>query len=204
MPIKEIELISFRNHGNTKMKFGDQVNVIWGPNGAGKTSVLEGIHLLSLGKSFKTSRNRDLLRAGDSHLSVTGVFFSDKREMTVQCNQLADGQRRFLINGKPLPRTRDLVGKNPVVVLSPEEQIITKGSPGDRRRYFNRIFSVLSREYLDVLSEYQRTLKQRNALLQNARYLAGGELAAWDQSLVKQGFRLWNLRQQFIELFQDE
>ncbi|NOZ03368.1 MAG: DNA replication and repair protein RecF [FCB group bacterium] len=197
-------MISFRNHKHATLKFGEQVNVIWGPNGAGKTSVLEGIHVLSIGKSFKTSKNRDLLQSGATHFSVTGTFFSENREMTVQCNQLADGQRRFIINGKNLNRTRDLVGANPVVILSPEEQVITRGSPGDRRRYFNRLFSVLSREYLDVLSEYQRTLKQRNALLQKNRHLPAGELSAWDQSLVTQGFRLWNLRKHFLDLFRGE
>jgi len=199
-------LISFRNHTHVKMGFGPQINVIWGSNGAGKTSVLEGIHLLSVGKSFKTARNRELLRTGDPHFSVTGCFSDEERETVVQCNQLADGQRRFLVNGKALNRTKDLVGRNPVVILSPEEQIITKGSPSDRRRYFNRVFSVISQEYLGSLSDYQQILKQRNSLLQESqrRGLDREELAAWDRSLVSSGMALWKQRHEFLKLFQQE
>ena len=57
MPIDQIKLTGFRNHGETEMVFAPGINVIWGENGSGKTSVLEAIHILSIGKSFKTDYN---------------------------------------------------------------------------------------------------------------------------------------------------
>ncbi len=199
-------MVSFRNHDNVKMEFGPDVNVVWGPNGAGKTSVLEGIHLLSVGKSFRTSRSRELIKSGDDYFSVTGQFNEGQKETTVQFNQMKSGERRFKVNGKKLNRIQDLVGMNPVVILSPEEQIITKGSPGDRRGYFNRVFSVIFHDYLENLSEYQRILKQRNSLLQNLDSHSADteELRAWDKSIAESGLTLWTDRHIHLKAFQEE
>ncbi|RMF11051.1 MAG: DNA replication and repair protein RecF [Candidatus Neomarinimicrobiota bacterium] len=207
MPIKEIELVSFRNHAHYTQTFTPSVNVLWGPNGAGKTSILEGIHLLSIGRSFKTPRTRDLLRKGDPFFQVRGRFEDRGSDMEVQWNQMENGTKRILLNGKAVARTRDIVGKNPVVVLSPEEEIIVRGSPADRRKYFNRVFSVLSSSYLDTLSTYQRILRQRNAFLAGAgdRTEPGkSELDAWDHSLSRVGMSLWRERQIWLDKFAAE
>ena len=83
----------------------------------------------------------------------------------------------------------DLIGKTPIVLLSPEEQIITKGSPGDRRDYFNKILSIISREYLKTLLIYQRLIKQRNFALRETRksHTNHAAIIAWNEPVVSTG-----------------
>ena len=86
MPIKEIEMVSFRNHVHSKFEFADGINVIWGENGSGKTAILEAIHTLSMGRSFRTNKVTELLKNGENLLSVTGLFVTQDREEKIQVN----------------------------------------------------------------------------------------------------------------------
>ncbi|NOZ04605.1 MAG: DNA replication/repair protein RecF [FCB group bacterium] len=205
MSIKELDLISFRNHNHLQLTFGKGINVIWGENGSGKTAILEAIHTLSIGRSFRTSRFRDLLKDGKDFFRVTGVFVHDKEEQNVQVNQTKDGRRRILVNGVPISGLKELIGKNPVVLLSPEEQEITKGNPSVRRAFFDRLFSVVSQPFLQALSEYTRTLKQRNAALCLVRDNKAdvNSVKAWDDLLVDNGVKVWSQREHLFSQFAD-
>jgi len=200
MPIKEIGLVSFRNHDTINIEFCPKINVIWGKNGSGKTAILEAIHSLSIGRSFRTNRKKELLKDDKKFLSITGNFQNNDKIQKIQINQTKDGTRRILIDGNKLESIRELVGLNPVVLLSPEEQIITKGSPQDQRNYFNKLFSVISNEYFTILSDYNRILKQRNKLLDDFNLIsgAGKELNVWNERISEMGQKLWARR---TELF---
>jgi Recombinational DNA repair ATPase (RecF pathway) len=75
MPINRIQMVSFRNHEKLEMEFSAGINVIWGENGSGKTAVLEAIHLLSIGKSFRTNRISEIIKHENETFRVEGVFF---------------------------------------------------------------------------------------------------------------------------------
>lgn len=199
MPIKEIGLISFRNHDEIKLKFCPNINVIWGKNGSGKTAILEAIHALSIGRSFRTNRKKELLKEGTEFFSITGKFKNSKSEQDIQINQMNNGTRRILVDSNKLENVRELVGLNPVVLLSPEEQIITKGSPQDQRNYFNKLFSIISVDYLNTLSDYNKVLKQRNRLLTEFHDIvsAEDELTVWNQEIASIGLKLWNSRKKY-------
>lgn len=205
MPIKEIGLISFRNHDEIKLTFCPNINVIWGKNGSGKTAILEAIHSLSIGRSFRTNRKNELLKEGAEYFSITGKFGNSKSEQNIQINQMNDGTRRILINDTKLENVRELVGLNPVVLLSPEEQIVTKGTPQEQRNYFNKLFSIISIDYFNILSDYNKILKQRNKLLAEFYEInsAEDELAVWNEQIVNTGLELWESRKIFaIEYFE--
>jgi DNA replication and repair protein RecF len=201
MPIKEIWLKSFRNHDEINLKFCPNINVIWGKNGSGKTAILEAIHSLSIGRSFRTNRKKELLKDDREFFSITGVFGHLKDKQIIQINQTKDGSRRIFVDENKLENVRDLIGLNPVVLLSPEEQIITKGSPQDKRNYFNKLFSVISSEYLIHLSDYNKIIKQRNKLLDDFHitYKADVELSVWNERLVDIGLKLWNIRKRYFD-----
>ena len=206
MPIKEIELVSFRNHNTIKLEFCPNVNVIWGKNGSGKTAILEAINSLSIGRSFRTNRKKELLRDGDDFFSINGKFFNDDVYQEIQINQTKDGMRRIFIDGNKLESIKELVGLNPVVLLSPEEQVITKGAPQDQRNYFNKLFSIVSKEYLSTLSKYKRILKQRNKLLDDFDMIpeASAELEVWNERISDVGTKLWKLRGEYFRKFCEE
>ena len=203
MPIKEIGLVSFRNHDTLNMEFCPNINVIWGKNGSGKTAVLEAIHSLSIGRSFRTNKKKELLKDEKEFFSITGNFYERNNIQKIQINQTKNGTRRIIIDGNKLESIRELVGLNPVVLLSPEEQIITKGAPQDQRNYFNKLFSVVSNEYFTILSDYNRILKQRNKLLDDFNLVgkAETEISIWNERISETGQELWKERTKLLKSY---
>jgi len=203
MPIKEIGLTSFRNHNEINLTFCPNINVIWGRNGSGKTAILEAIHTLSIGRSFRTNRKADLLKEGEEFFSIVGKFEKSDNEQNIQINQTSDGARRIFVDETKLDNVRQLIGLNPVVLLSPEEQIVTKGSPQDQRNYFNKLFSIISSEYLNVLTDYNKIIKQRNKLLTEFNFIesAEQELVVWNERIADVGLKLWDIRKKYLDKF---
>ena len=143
-------MISFRNHENTSMSFGPGITIIWGENGSGKTSILEAIHSLSFGSSFRTNNKKELIKEGSNNFLLEG-FFKNKKgvENTVFFSQDTKGNKKIKINKKEIKKEKTLLGINNVVVFSPEEESITKSGPNNRRKFFNKVFSIVSKNYLE-------------------------------------------------------
>ncbi len=199
MGIQTIKLSCVRVHENSEFSFNPNLTIIFGKNGSGKTTVLEAINLISIGKSFKTHRQKELINNKFDNLVVVGSFSENdqKKDKIAVSVSKYDGQK-IKLNGKTINNRKDIIGRNPVVVLSPEEQKITTGPPLSRRQFFDRIFSTVSSEYIFLLQKYNKTLKQRNAslLLQNKK-----EQEAWIESLSDCAVKLWFHRQKKIETF---
>ena len=200
MSIGSLEMISFRNHAHSILEFNRGLTVIWGENGSGKTTVLEAIHSLSLGKSFRTSKRRELIKDGSAQLVLSGLFCSNGNDEKVSLLLNQNGERKIKINKDTIYNRKDLIGRNNTVVLSPEEQIVTSGPPSARRRFFDKMFSVVSRDYVNTLYLYGRLLKQRNAALKkfNNEQKNPNEIELWDDSLSDCGSQLWRLRNELL------
>ena len=200
MEINSIKMISFRNHKKTNINFNSGVTVIWGKNGSGKTSILEAIHGLSLGKSFKTNNKKELIKEGDVGFFLKGVFKNENNNKnTVSFSHDLLGNKKIRINKKEIFKRKEMLGLNNVVVFSPEEEEITKGPAAERRKYFNRIFSICSPGYLENLLSYNKALKQRNSLLKDKRQKTD-VLKSWNESLSVFGEKLWIERNKEIEI----
>ena len=204
MEINNLKMISFRNHKKTNISFDPGLTIIWGENGSGKTSILEAIHSLSFGKSFRTNNKKDLIKKGDSSFYLKGNFKSKNNSTnTVSLSQDIKGNKKITINKKTIKKRKDLFGLNNVVVFSPEEEEITKGSPLMRRNYFDKIFSICSSKYLEKLLTYNKIIKQRNILLKTERNSEKKEkeLDIWDKPLSVAGVTLWLSRKKLMDQF---
>ena len=201
MAISKITLSSFRNYDQKALEINEGLTVIWGENGSGKTSLLEAIHTLSYGKSFKTSRQKELIKSGSVSYVVRGVFIKSGSNETINTEYGIKGIQKTKINGKLITNRKEQIRRNPVVILSPEEQEITKGGPAERRRFFDRVFSVVSTDYLNTLQAYIKILKQRNALLIRARdeKTQNGEILSWDKQLATAASSLCAQRKAMLE-----
>ena len=197
-------MISFRNHKKTNISFNPGLTIIWGENGSGKTSVLEAIHSLSFGKSFRTNNKIDLIKKGDESFYLKGYFKSkNNSKNTVSLSQDIKGNKKITINQKTIKKRKELFGLNNVVVFSPEEEQITKGSPQARRNYFDKIFSICSSKYLEKLLSYNKLIKQRNILLKTEKNIEKKEieLDIWDKPLSISGADLWLHREKLMNQF---
>tara|TARA_Y100000590_G_scaffold195942_1_gene222485 strand:- start:3931 stop:5022 length:1092 start_codon:yes stop_codon:yes gene_type:complete len=199
-------MISFRNHENTNMSFGPGITIIWGENGSGKTSILEAIHSLSFGSSFRTSNKKDLIKKGSNNFLLEGCFKNKKGVVnTVFFSHDIKGNKKIKINKKEIRKRKELLGLNSVVIFSPEEESITKGGPNNRRRFFDRVFSVVSNSYLDELLNYNSTLQQRNAILKLGSIKSiEKEVEIWNEPFAEKSVRLWQKRKALLVDFSRE
>ena len=166
MLIKSLTMIDFRKYEQVSMEFGPFTNILHGENGAGKTTILEAIHSLAYTRSFKTRLDGDLSRHGQVGYQLKGEF-TDKQETGHEVRLKVESARKKVVsvNQKPLNSRAEIIGRFPLVSLTPEDSELTFGSPEIRRLFFNKLISQVDPVYLENLQVYARLLKQRNALL---------------------------------------
>ena len=203
MAISYLKIQTFRNHKEKELFFNRDLTVIFGDNGSGKTSILEAIHLLSLGKSFKTNKKKELIKKGEKELVLNGLFENNEIKTKVSTSININNQQQIKINGKKIFNRKNLIGKNSVVVLSPEEQKITKGAPKERRLFFDKLFSITSKKYINSIQKYNKVLKQRNAVLKSKDKNINKILDLWDTPLIEKGVEVWNQKNKNIKTFQN-
>lgn len=192
MIIKSVRLTNFRNHSNYTLNCENTTSLIIGPNGCGKTSVLEAIHILTRGKSFRAA-DPEILKYGADFYRIELEYQSG--EITVATY---DGKSKTFITldkkSKRLPKK----SKYPIILFLPSDLNLISHSPSRRRDYFDRIFSEFDENYATSLSKYNKSLKQRNELLKND-FLRSDALFSWNILLAKYGVDLFNFRKKFIQ-----
>ena len=201
MIIKKIEIRNFRNYREEIIEFDDRINLITGENGQGKTNLIEAINLLSMGKSFRTRREQEMIREGTSGFSVKGFFEKEGRTHTVEV-RFFEAERRwkktYLVGGAEKSSVYDLLGGVYTIVFSPEDLSIVKGSPDARRRFLDREIILLRPLYYHKLKKYKEILKSRNALLKKEE-VEPALLSVYDEQLAKAGGELMNLRAAYVK-----
>ncbi len=166
-------MIDFRRYNQVSVDFAEGMNILHGENGAGKTTILEAVHCLSYMRSFKTHFDSDLLKHGQETFRLKGSFINLKGYQQEVRLEVKPGKRKQVqINGKKIPKRADIIGRLPLVSLTPEDSDLTFGAPEVRRQFINKLFSQVDKPYLKALQDYHRILKQRNAML--SAYAADG------------------------------
>ncbi len=196
-------MISYRNHKNTNIAFNPGTTIIWGKNGSGKTSILEAIHCLSIGNSFRTNNKKELITEGFDQFILNGVFKNKSGlENKISFSYNKKGIKKIKINREEIKTRKELIGLNNVVVLSPEEEAITKGGPSERRKFFDRVFSMTSRRYLECLLQYNKILQQRNATLRNdSTKKMQKQIEIWNNPFADVALNLWKERKELLLSF---
>lgn len=164
MHLKRLCLAHFRNYTKEEVLFHPDVNYVEGENGSGKSTLLEAIHLLSTGKSFRTSRLLELIAYTKEGFSLEAEFFKDDIAYSVRILYSTEGRKLFL-NETSYSSFLPLFGMLPSVLLSSEDIAILKGGPSERRRFLDLHIAQIDPLYLHHLGRYERALKQRNYLL---------------------------------------
>lgn len=206
MPIHQLRMIQFRNHQQSHFQFIPHMNILYGPNGSGKTSVLEAIHCLTVAKSFKTPYDKRLVQHDADYYQLEGQFNFEDDTDTVQLNYVSNQGKKLFINSGEQDKLSAVVGRYPVVTLTPEDSNITFGPPSVRRKYINKVMSQTSAEHMERLIEFQNIIKQRNALLQEYADSDSGKIdetliSVYDEKLIQMSEQIEIARLQFFDRF---
>ena len=229
MFLRSLSLQNFRNYEKAKFEFAKNTTVVVGPNTAGKTNFTEAISMLTTGKSPRAEKDEDIIGFGETSARVTGEVgsnSSDKDSVELQVIlvkrdpsagstnslQASSGQvsRKYTVN-KVAKRRVDFAGNLLCVLFSPEDLDIIIGGPSLRRRLLNEILEQTDRDYRNAYSVFEKALRQRNALLYNAREtgrgaaqraLPGGnekQFEYWDKLIIENGNIVTKKREELIQ-----
>jgi len=207
--IKTIALQNFRNHRSTVLALGPGVNVLVGDNAQGKTNLLEAIYLTCVGKGFRTPRDREMVKFGETVARVktmaTKRFGDVSVEVTISTVPGRTG-KQIKINDIPIAKMGELMGSVSCVFFSPDELKLIKEAPADRRRFMDIDISQMDKVYFYSLLRYNKILQQRNALLktisQGTAEMRG--LDIWDEQLATAGAQVIRRRLVFCEQLRKE
>jgi DNA replication and repair protein RecF len=196
--VRWLELTDFRSYQRVEVEFDPGPSVLVGPNGLGKTNLVEALgYVASLG-SHRVATDVPLVRAGAERAIIRCTIVHDERELLVELEIVPGRANRARLGGAPVARARDVLGALRLVMFAPEDLALVRGDPAERRRYLDDLLVQRRPRYAGVHSDYERVLKQRNALLRTA-YLArkvggsGGRtgdlstLDVWDAHLASHG-----------------
>jgi len=197
MNLIQLQVRNLRVLGETDCSPGPGLNVFVGANGSGKTSLLEAIHLLGSGRSFRTHRLAELIARGESWLRVRGEIRSqDGAVESIGVEKGADGLR-IRVAGDDVRNASQLARRLPMAVITPDSQRLLTDGAALRRQLMDWALFHVEPTYLSVLQRYRRALRQRNAALKDG---AGAALLApWDEEMGEAGEALHAQRQRFLE-----
>lgn len=203
MHLRHLWLKDYRSYETVDLELTEGVCAVLGPNGMGKSNLLEAVAYLALLESFRGAPGEALIRAGCDQAVVRGEVVEDDREQLIEAELTRTGRNRVLLNKQRLTRSRDLLGAVRVTVFSPDDLTMIKGGPALRRTYLDQLLVQLDPRNDAVRSEFDKALRQRNALLKQTRgrldEAASLTLEVWDTKLVESGERLASLRDGLVE-----
>jgi DNA replication and repair protein RecF len=169
MIIEHLELIDFRNYASGSFDLHTGTTAVIGDNGQGKTNLAEALAFLATLSSFRSAPADALVRAGaDTAVIRATIRQDDGRDTLVEIELAAAGRNRVQVNRQKLGRVRDLLGSVRVTVFSPDDLVLVKGGPGDRRRFLDDTLVALATKYDGIRLEIDRIVRQRNTLLKQA------------------------------------
>lgn len=203
MYVKKLKLSGFRNYKSEEFEFLPTTNILYGNNAQGKTNALEALYLFSIGKSFRTQQDRELINFDESFTQLQIEFEDKVRSNTIEIVIRRDRKKQIKINDIPISKMGDLIGRFSVILFSPDELNLTKGSPNARRRFLDIALSQMRPKYYHILRRYNKVLEQKNNLIKKLRVHSDDSLKktmyVWNEKLAEYGMAIIEYRKSFVE-----
>lgn len=192
MQLRNLTVRNLRNLVSLDLELPAEGAVIIGPNGHGKTSLLEAVYYLTIFRSFRGARDRDLVRFGEGGFFVAG----EGRARVTAGYDASTGRKKVTVAGQMVSRLSDAIGVVHAVPFAPTDRELSSGGPSGRRRFLDVLLSLTETGYLQKLSAYRSALRQRNAALRGGRADAA---RAFDAPLARAAAFLWSARFRWVE-----
>ncbi|MRG87947.1 DNA replication/repair protein RecF [Salinibacillus xinjiangensis] len=166
MHINEISLTNYRNYEKLHLNFDHKINVIIGENAQGKTNLMESIYVLAFTKSHRTARDKELIKWDEDYAKIEGSIVKRNRSFPLEVI-LSNKGKKAKFNHIEQKKLSNYIGAFNVVMFAPEDLNLVKGSPQERRRFIDMEIGQIQPIYVYHLGQFQKVLKQRNALLKD-------------------------------------
>ena len=201
MIVKSVHLKNYRNYDNQTISFKPGLNVLVGENAVGKTNLIESIFVSSMYSSPKKANDKDLVSFNKDNAQIKLELQKKYRSHTILIKIPTSGKKSVAVDGIPLTKSSDLLGILSVVFFSPQEMKLIQESPQDRRKFLDISLSQQEKPYLKALSNYNKILTQKNALLKEEISVENlnDMLNIWDQQLAKEGEIIISRRMEFLK-----
>lgn len=199
MYINKIKLQNFRNYNEQEINLNKSINVFYGDNAQGKTNILEAIFLCTFGKSFRTNKEKELIKLGKDNANV--IIEYEKKDRDGKISISISDKKQILVNGIKIKKLSELLGNINIVIFTPEDINILKGGPALRRRFLDMMIGQLKPNYVYILNMYIKTLEQRNNYLRQIKEENKPEnlLDIWDEKLIEYADIIYKYRKEFID-----
>lgn len=204
MFLKELSLTNYKNFESLKFSFDTKIICFVGLNGVGKTNILDSIYHLSYTKSYFNPIPSQNIKHGETFFFISGRYVINDKEENILVSLKKGDKKIIKRNNKLYKKFSDHIGKIPLVLISPDDRnLIIEGSE-TRRKFIDGIISQTDKEYLNNLIDYNKTLKQRNALLKmfydNSESIRK-TIDIYDRQLSSDAQKIYDKRREFLNEF---
>ncbi len=202
MKISNIGLVHFRNYLKLNISFGPKMNIFVGDNAQGKTNILEAITILALTKSHRVGASPNIIMFDKKKCKISG-FIKKEKILTKLNVEINEDTKKLSVNNTIIKKISDYISNLNVIVFTPDDLEIIKGSPNVRRNLLNIELSQLSKEYLNIYNEYNKLLKTRNEYLKilfNNSIADTEYLDVVTDKLIEKAIFIYQKRKEYIDL----
>ena len=201
MVIKRLNLVNFRNYSKVNLELGPSMNIFIGENASGKTNILESIVVLALTKSYKNINENNLIRLAKKKTKIKGTVKNDKSLKNLEI-EIMETEKVVKVNNKRFYCLADYISNLNIVLFTPDDLELIKGSPSIRRNLLNMELSQLSSLYLNTYNQYNKILRTRNEYLKilftnniaDKKYLD-----ILTEQLIDKAIVIYKLRNEYLE-----
>lgn len=169
MYIKKIKLKNYRNYSEQEISLINGVNLFVGDNAHGKTNIIESIYVCSIGKSYRTIKDNELIKLNEEFSRINIEYEKNNINSIIEFYIDINNRKNIKKDQIKIKKLSDHVGELLIVTFSPDSLDIVKGSPSKRRNFLDMMCSQISKSYLINLQEYTKCLKLKNTLLKNEK-----------------------------------
>ena len=204
MWIKKLKIKNFRNYTDEEIVLNKNINIFYGENAQGKTNVIESIFLCAMGKSFRAKKDAEMIQFNSQNSIIEVDFEKSDRDGEIKIE--LGTRKNIYLNGIKKKKLSELLGNINLVIFTPEDINILKGSPDNRRKFLDIMISQLRPNYLECLYRYKNTIEQRNNYLKQIQEYGkdAGLLDIWDEKLAEYAISIFKYRTEFIKKIQEK
>lgn len=199
MVLKKLQINQFRNIQQAELRPDASINILVGCNGSGKTSILEAIHYLSLGRSFRTSQTHRVIQHQSRQFTLFAETQTPDTSQRLGLAKTRTGETEIKISGEKAKRLADLARQLPTQLIHPEGFNLVTGSPQHRRQFIDWGVFQTTPSFIDHWSRCKRLLQQRNSLLRQKSTPTA--LHIWDDEWIKYAQRITEMRRSYLDSF---